>query len=233
MNINKENSLLSAKVIYDISPFSHLDYPDHLSCIVWFSGCNMRCDFCYNADIVFAKGGKYSFHDALEFLKTRVGLLEAVVLSGGEASLQELTLFCHKIKELGFKIKLDTNGTNPTQLQKLIDAKILDFIALDYKAPKEKFYAITHSKNFDAFSDSLNLLLASNIEFEVRTTLHADLLDEKDINTIMDDLKKRGYTKTYFIQEFRDTGVNIGNITKPNIKFDKSLLSKELVVVFR
>jgi pyruvate formate lyase activating enzyme len=193
----------------------------------------MRCDFCYNADIVFAKSGKYSFNDALEFLKTRVGLLEAVVLSGGEASLQELTLFSHKIKELGFKIKLDTNGTNPTQLKKLLDSKMLDFIALDYKATKDKFYAITHSKNFDAFSQSLDLILECDIEFEVRTTLHAELLDEEDINSIIDDLKKRGYAKTYFIQEFRDTGVNIGNITKSKIKFDKSLLSKELIVVFR
>ena len=83
MSINKENSLFNTKVIYDITKFTHLDYPEHLACIVWFSGCNMRCNYCYNKDIVFAKNGVYSYSDVLEFLKRRINLLDSVVLSGG------------------------------------------------------------------------------------------------------------------------------------------------------
>ncbi|MGE3613975.1 MAG: anaerobic ribonucleoside-triphosphate reductase activating protein, partial [Sulfurimonas sp.] len=139
MSTDRENNSLSAKVIYDLTTFTHVDYPDHLSCIVWFSGCNMRCDYCYNKDIVFAKDGKYSYDDILDFLKTRVGLLEAVVLSGGEATSHELLPFCREIKKLGFKIKLDTNGTNFSTIKELLDANLLDYVALDYKAPKDKF----------------------------------------------------------------------------------------------
>lgn len=233
MSTNRENNSLSAKVIYDLTTFTHLDYPDHLSCIVWFSGCNMRCDYCYNKDIVFAKEGKYSYNDILDFLKTRVGLLEAVVLSGGEATSHELLPFCKKIKELGFKIKLDTNGTNSSTIKELLDANLLDYVALDYKAPKEKFTQITHSNKFEEFSKTLELLLRSGLAFEARTTLHADLLNEEDINAIIRDLSERGYTNTYYIQEFLDTGVNIGGIKKPQNRFDKALLRDDLKIIFR
>ena len=129
MSISKENNLENFKVVYDITKFTHLDFPNHLACIVWFSGCNMRCDYCYNKDIVFAKNGVYSYNDVIDFLKTRVGLLDAVVLSGGEATLHELVLFCKEIKKLGFLIKLDTNGTNPHAIKNLLDLNLLDFIA--------------------------------------------------------------------------------------------------------
>lgn len=233
MSTNRENNSLSAKVIYDLTTFTHLDYPDHLSCIVWFSGCNMRCDYCYNKDIVFAKDGKYSYNDILDFLKTRVGLLEAVVLSGGEATSHELLPFCREIKKLGFKIKLDTNGTNFSTIKELLDANLLDYVALDYKAPKDKFTQITHSNKFDEFSKTLDYLIKTEIAFEARTTLHADLLNEEDINTIMQDLKKRGYTNTYYIQEFLDTGVNIGNLKNPKNKINKALLQSDLEIIFR
>lgn len=193
----------------------------------------MRCDYCYNKDIVFAKDGKYSYDDILNFLKTRVGLLEAVVLSGGEATSHELTLFCQKIKELGFKIKLDTNGTNFKQTKELLDLNLLDYVALDYKAPKEKFTQITHSYKFDEFSKTLEYLIKTEMAFEARTTLHADLLNEEDINTIMQDLSERGYTNTYYIQEFLDTGVTIGNLKNPKNKINKTLLQNDLEIVFR
>ncbi|MFA7070634.1 MAG: anaerobic ribonucleoside-triphosphate reductase activating protein [Sulfurimonas sp.] len=233
MNINKENNSLSVKSIYDLTPFSHLDYPEHLSCIVWFSGCNMRCDYCYNKDIVFAKNGKFSPNDVLEFLKKRKGLLEAVVLSGGEATMSELLPFAKAIKELGFKIKLDTNGTNPTLLQELIEQNLLDFIALDFKAPKDKFQAITHSNKYDDFIKSLDFLIKSGFDFEARTTLHADLLDEQDINSIIDELKTRGYKNSYYIQNFCDTGKNIGGISEAKKSFDFDLLKKDINIIIR
>ena len=193
----------------------------------------MRCDYCYNKDIVFAKNGTYSMNDALNFLETRQSLLDGVVLSGGEASLQELTPFCKAIKKLGFSIKLDTNGTNLELIKQLITLKLLDYIALDYKAPKEKFQAITHSRNYDAFSETLTFLIEADFDFEVRTTLHADLLNEEEINLIIKDLKQRNYNRTYYIQEFRVTEENIGNLQKPKSSFDKSHLLDDIKIVWR
>jgi len=219
--------------IYDITPFSALDYPYHLSAIIWFAGCNMRCSYCYNGDIVFSKGRR-SLDEALEFLQRRVGLLDGVVLSGGEATMfSELSEFCRKIKALGFKIKLDTNGTNPQMIKTLIDEEMLDYVALDYKAPAEKFSAITKNQNFSSFEESLELLLKTDIDFEVRTTLHSDLLHEEDINAIASDLEKRGYDGTYYIQDFVQDVGTIGEIENPKTNFDRSSVSSTLAVEYR
>ena len=233
MNTNSENSLFNTKVIYDITKFSHLDYPDHLASIVWFSGCNMRCDFCYNKDIVYAKNGHYTYNDALKFLESRVGLLDAVVLSGGEATSHNLVEFSKEIKKLGFLIKLDTNGTNYNSLSTLIENNLLDYIALDYKAPSKKFTQITQSNQYKQFSNSLDLLIKSKIEFEVRTTLHNDLLDVDDINYIIKDIVQRGYTNKYYVQRFLDTGDNIANLEKSTTFFDESKLISDLEIVWR
>lgn len=233
MSINRENSLPNTKIIYDITKFTHLDFPDHLACIVWFGGCNMRCEYCYNKEIVFAKNGNYTPSDLINFLKTRIALLDGVVLSGGEATDYDLVPLCKEIKNLGFKIKLDTNGTNFQTLQVLCNLNLIDYIALDYKAPEYKFQQITKSSRFEQFSKSLNFLIESGIDFEVRTTVHADLLDEKDINFIIDDLKSRGYDKKYYLQNFLDTGENIGAIQASLKKLDSFFLSKDLEIVFR
>ncbi|MCF6309416.1 MAG: anaerobic ribonucleoside-triphosphate reductase activating protein [Sulfurimonas sp.] len=223
----------TAKVIYDLTAFTHLDYPDHLACIVWFSGCNMRCDYCYNKDIVFAKDGKYSYNDILTFLKSRKNLLDAVVLSGGEASSYDLVEFCQEIKKLGFKIKLDTNGTNFLHVKELIELNLLDFVALDYKAPKDKFTQITHSNNYNDFLKTLDMLIDVDMDFEARTTIHNDLLHVEDINEIMKELKQKGYKNKYYLQSFLDTGTNIAGIGAPTKRFDKSLLSNDLEIVWR
>ena len=238
-NINKENSLASAKlmldekVIYDLTTFTHLDYPNHLACIVWFSGCNMRCDYCYNKDIVFAKTGQYSYKDILEFLKTRQNLLDGVVLSGGEATSHNLIEFCQEIKKLGFKVKLDTNGTNPLQIEELLKLNLLDYIALDHKAPKEKFTQITHSNKYDDFLQTLHIIINSCVEHEVRTTLHSDILDIEDINEIIKTLHTNGYCNTYYIQEFLDTGSSIASLQKPTTHFDKTKLLNLLKIEYR
>ena len=233
MNIESENSLKSSYIIYDITPFTHLDYPEHLAAIFWFSSCNMRCDYCYNPEIVFAKSSAYSLMDALEFLKTRVGLLDAVVLSGGEATLHELSIFTQEIKKLGFLVKLDTNGTNYTRVKELLESNLLDYVALDYKAPEYKFPQITHTDKYEEFSKSLNLLLKYEFDFEVRTTLHNDLLNEDDINFIIKDLIKRGYKATYYLQKFVESETNIGDIKSSKKEFNPQLLSKELKVLWR
>jgi pyruvate formate lyase activating enzyme len=219
--------------IYDITPFSLLDYPEHLSCIVWFGGCNMRCSYCYNSEVVFSQGN-ISVDSLLGFLQRRKGKLEAVVLSGGEATQYlELVGLCASIKALGFKIKLDTNGTNPDMLAKLIELKLIDYVALDYKAPREKFYMITKNKNFDTFLKSLIYLLTCKIDYEVRTTLHNDLLDEEDINAIIRDLGAKGYNKNYYIQEVQLHTKTLGSLQPPIKSFDKNSLCDKLNIVYR
>ncbi len=233
MSINKDVNLFNNKVIYDFTKFTHLDYPNHLACIIWFSGCNIQCNYCYNKDIVFSKNGTYSYKDILNFLENRKGLLDAVVLSGGEATSHSLIPFCQEIKKLGFKIKLDTNGINYQHIEKLIKLNLLDYIALDYKAPKNKYMQITNSNRYDDFSKTLNMLICNFYNFEVRTTVHSDFLNTDDINDIIQDLKTRGYDREYYLQEFLDTGDNIGNLKAPIQLFDKSLLNNDLQIVWR
>ncbi len=221
------------KSLYDITPFTALDYPDHLATIFWFAKCNMRCVYCYNKNIVFGEG-KISEEEALAFLESRVGLLEAVVLSGGEATLyDDLLGFCQKIKQLKFKIKLDTNGLNFNKVHALIENGLVDYIALDYKAPKEKYFEITKDKHFDSFSKTLNFLIQKQFPFEVRTTVHSDLLRVEEINRIIKDLLKRGYGGRYYLQRFVFTEQTIGRVKKEKNPFDTSRLSKELEVVWR
>ena len=224
---------MSEKIIYDITPFTHVDYPGKLAAIVWFNGCNMRCMYCYNSDIVFAKEGNYTVEDLLRFLKKRIGLLDAVVLSGGEPTLQELEPICRKIKELGFEIKLDTNGLKTERIESLVCQELVDYIALDFKAKSEKFGFITGTSQYQRFCNTLDFLIRSGFDFEVRTTVHADLLSAEDINRMMAMLKERGYEGIYYLQKFVETPRNIAHIAKPSRPFDTEALSDALPVVWR
>ena len=134
-----------SKPIYNITPFTLLDYPDKSACIFWYAGCNMRCLYCYNPEIVLGKGTT-TFSEAISFLKSRQGLLDAVVFSGGECLIHKNILDQIKtVKELGFLIKIDTNGSNPNVLKQLIERNLIDYVALDFKGTKNNFQQITRS----------------------------------------------------------------------------------------
>lgn len=184
-----------------ITPFTMLDYPGDIACILWVAGCNMRCLYCHNPQIVLGTG-TLSEEEALAFLQRRKGLLEAVVFSGGEATTWPgLAAFIGKVRRLGFAIKLDTNGLRPDILTSLIEERLLDRVALDYKAPASRFHAVTGAKAFARFARSLDFLCQQDaIPFEVRSTIHADLLDEEDILEMARDLSRRGYRGTYALQ---------------------------------
>lgn len=220
------------RVVYNITRFTTLDYKDNLSCIVWFISCNMRCQYCYNSDIITAKEGAFAIDEVYEFLEKRVGLLDAVVLSGGEATVHDLYPICKKIKEMGFKIKLDTNGSNPKLLKKLISEELLDFIALDFKAPKGKYIEITKTDLYDKFYETLIYLIDKKFDFEVRTTLHEDLLNVEDINEMIDVLVTAGYSKELYIQNFLEVE-NFGNLRQPLTSLDKDRLSEKLEIMWR
>lgn len=219
--------------IYSITKFTTLDYPKHLACIFWFAKCNMACPYCYNPLIVRSRG-TLSIDEALVFLESRIGRLDGVVLSGGECTLYpELEDFCEKIKTRGFKIKIDTNGTHPKLLRTLIDKNLIDYIALDYKAPSYKFQTLTQYRDFDPFSQTLDYLIKTHFPFEVRTTLHHDFLDIPDIQHIIKDLQSRGYKHTYYLQNYLHVEDTLGNTKKQHHKFDFGLLSPVLPIELR
>jgi pyruvate formate lyase activating enzyme len=189
-------------MIYDITPLTMLDYPNQLSAIIWFAGCDMRCPYCYNPDIVNSTGN-INEEALYKFLNTRQKLLDGVVLSGGEATgYKNIIELCYNIKELGYLIKLDTSGSRPEVVKELLENKLLDFVALDYKSPQSTFEKLTSSGLYKEFSTTLDLLInQTDIDFEVRTTVHPGLLGVEDINCIINDLIKRGYNKKYYIQK--------------------------------
>lgn len=187
--------------ICDITPFTLQDFPDTVACIIWFSGCNMLCSYCHNLDLVYESEKKLSMDEVLNFLKTREKKLEGVVFCGGEPTLYPNILeLSQKIKSMGFKIKLDTNGSKPEVIHALLE--YLDFVALDFKSAESNFFEITHSKLYTKFEESLDLLLNSLVEFEVRTTYHSELLSYENINEMIDFLEKKKYKNSYFIQPY-------------------------------
>lgn len=223
-----------AKPIYSITPFTLLDYPHKTACILWFAGCNMRCLYCYNPDIVLGKG-KLSFQEALNFLKTRINLLDGVVLSGGECTLHKNCIkLIIEIKKMGLLVKIDTNGTAPKILETLINENLIDYVALDFKAPTDKFESITNSKLYSEFICSLKLLINSNIPFEVRTTLHSSLLVQNDIQKMIDVLEKFNYKGSYYLQKFmNDTETLAGIENSKHNTINVSSLNTKLSVVLR
>jgi len=224
---------LSIKPIYDITSFTTLDYPGYLAAIIWFQKCNMRCQYCYNPQIVFGEG-KFCEEDAFAFLQKRKGLLDGVVFSGGEATLYNgLFNFAKKIKEMGFLIKLDTNGLLPNVIMGLVEQNLIDFISLDFKAMFDKFKSITQNNHFDLFENTLHYLIQKNFPFEVRTTIHVDLLNEKDVIKMIDYLWEKGYQKPYYLQNFLETDQNIGNIKAPTRLFDRNLLPQNGNIIWR
>ena len=218
----KKNML---KPIYSITPFTMLDYPNHTACILWFAGCNMRCVYCYNPDIVLGKG-KLSIAEATQFLRARQNLLQGVVFSGGECTLHpDLIVLAREAKTMGYLVKVDTNGTKPHVLEKLLSEHLVDYVALDFKGIGKKHAAITVSRTFHAFPKSLSLLQQSTISFEIRTTWHDTLLTVEDLQNMIYYLEERAYKGDYFIQYFRNDVPTLEPLPHASPIFDITQLS--------
>lgn len=222
------------KPISSFTPFTLLDYPHRAACILWYAGCNMRCLYCYNPEIVLGKG-TISFATILEFLNKRKGLLDAVVFSGGECTIHKnIAENIKQAKALGFLVKVDTNGSKPALLKQLIDEKAIDYVALDFKALPSKFENITQSNLYETFEKSLEILLKSNLSFEVRTTYHSDLLNENDLQKMISFLEINNYVGNYYIQHFINDTETLENLeySKKNIS-EANLSTSKINVVFR
>ena len=168
--------------------FTLIDFPGTPAAIVFTQGCNFRCRYCHNPELVYPHLFTPSMpeEEVMSFLQRRQGTLEGVVISGGEPTLQEdLVRFMADIKALGYKTKLDTNGTRPDVLQELIDKKLVDFIAMDLKAPLAKYAAITGVEaNSTVIRQSMDLIVKSGLEYQFRTTYDKEILDDNDIAAI-------------------------------------------------
>lgn len=186
-----------------------LDYPEHTACTLFVPGCNFRCPFCHNSELL---GGDVEFYDEREifaFLQKRKGVLEGVCVTGGEPTLYtDLDRFIRAIKELGYAVKLDTNGFLPDRLKALIDEGLLDYIAMDIKNSPER-YAETAGLPIDRFDitpieKSIDIIMNSGVDYEFRTTVAAELFDE---NSIAGAARMIIGAKKYFLQAFvmRDT----------------------------
>ena len=185
-----------------IDKFSLLDFEDKVSCVLFCKPCNFRCPFCHNGTTVLEADTTIPFDDILEYLKSRKGLIDAVVVSGGEPTLMpDLKEKIVKLKELGFLIKLDTNGTNPEVIKDLYENQLIDYVAMDIKNSFEKYPLTTGVKvvDTDKIKQSIGYLMISGIDYEFRTTLVDEFHDEENIRLMADLLKG---AKKLYLQKF-------------------------------
>lgn len=185
-----------------------LDYPGKVACTLFTAGCNLRCPFCHNASLVTHIDNVVSYDEGeiLDFLGKRQGILEGVCITGGEPLMQSgVTDFIKKVKELGYSVKLDTNGTFPEKLSMLAESKLIDYVAMDIKNCKEK-YALTSGitdLNIGNIEKSVEFLLSGKIGYEFRTTVVTEFHTPQDIGEIAKWIK--GADK-YYLQNFVDSG---------------------------
>lgn len=209
----------------DITPLTFLDYPKKAACIFWYTGCNLRCPYCYNPELVLGRGGGL---DEMAFLRERAGFLDAVVLSGGEASLNpDIVPLCRQIREMGYLVKIDTNGSNPKVIRELLEENLINYVALDHKMPSTRSWRLPGGNVlFDKFKETLRLLQIHCLPHEVRTTVHPGLLDEADILQMIREAHSLGYRNTYYLQFFFDAGKGktLGNLPPPERRYDRRLL---------
>jgi len=182
---------------------SLLDYPEMISAIIWTVGCNFRCPFCYNKDLVTGNAGNIPEKEILEYLEKRKNMLEGLVISGGEPLMQkDITVFCEKIKKLGYLIKIDTNGTFPEKLQELVDKKLVDYIDMDVKAPKNKYDELAGKKvDIKKIQKSIDIIQKSGVDYEFKTTFVPGLLKQEDIIEIGKWLEG---SKKFYLQQFKN-----------------------------
>ena len=183
---------------------SLIDYPGEVCATIFTGGCNLRCPFCHNSELVLDPVALplYPEKEVMDFLARRPGLLGGVCISGGEPTLQEDLLdFITTVKSAGFKVKLDTNGTRPRVLHDLLDRDLLDYVAADIKAPREKYNRLAGvAVDYEAVMRTVTLLRESQAGYEFRTTFVPGLLNKADIVAIAEALTG---CRRYVIQRFK------------------------------
>ena len=181
-----------------------LDFPGHVACTIFLQGCNFRCPFCHNTPLILGTEDMAE-SEILDFLKKRQGLLDGVAVTGGEPLLSpDIDRFFRKIKDLGYPIKLDTNGSFPQKLRELIEDGLVDYVAMDIKNSKEKYAVTAGTERFlPEVEQSVSILLDGKIDFEFRTTVVDELHEPEDFRSIGQWIQG---ANRYFLQGYVDSG---------------------------
>lgn len=212
------------KLIMNIQGFQKLtllDFPGKMACTVFTAGCNLRCPFCHNSRLVIdpEKTSEYSIDEILAYLKKRQGILDGVAITGGEPLLQpDIDQFIKKVRELGFAVKLDTNGTFPDRLKALVEQGLLDYVAMDVKNSPSGYSETVGIGGYDIskIQESIGFLLENKVDYEFRTTVVREFHSVFEIDGIGKMIKG---AKRHYLQAFVDSGELIG--------FDLSAVPKE------
>ncbi len=209
-----------------------LDYPQKVACIIFTQGCNFKCPFCHNADLIDVnKKGTISEDEIFDYLEKRKGVIEGVSITGGEPLLQkDISRFISKVKSLGYKVKIDTNGSDSEKLKKLIEAGLIDYVAMDIKSTFDK-YDITSGKrvSIENIKKSIKIIEESKIDYEFRTTLVKGYHNIEDIKEICKMFNKKS---KYYLQNFiKSDGVLNKNLSGLSIE-ELEKIRKELKIIY-
>ncbi len=195
--------------------FTLIDYPGKIAATVFTVGCNFRCPYCHNPELVLPDKFSETIaeDEIISFLETRKGKIEGLAITGGEPTIfNELPAFIKKVKLLGFVVKLDTNGTNPKMLKELIDNRLIDFVAMDIKAQFSRYNELAGVKvDLAKIKESINLIKNSGLEHEFRTTVPSPILQREDIRVIIDELDDE---KNYIVKPANDDTEMVGGFLK-------------------
>lgn len=216
--------------IAGLQNLSLVDYPGKVAAAIFVHGCNFKCGYCHNPDLLKSECS-YSTteEEVLDYLTRRKHVLDGVVISGGEPTLYpDLPDFTAKIKATGLDVKLDTNGADPVMLETMLKGHLLDYVAIDIKTSPSKYHLVTDKPDVEnAFLASVRLAMLSTVPYEFRTTCMPGLVEEQDIKEIADIVKG---AKNYFLQQFRPLNTfdescqNITPYTKETLELFKSIL---------
>lgn len=207
----------------EISGFEKMtltDYPGYVAAIVFTQGCNFKCPFCHNSDLIYFKKGLIDENEILNYLSKRKNVLDGVVITGGEPTMQnDLVSFLNKVKELGLKVKLDTNGVKPEVLKKIIELNLVDYIAMDIKSSNNNYSVVSGvSVDLDKISESVKLIKESELDFEFRTTVVKNYHTLNDLLSICEFV---GKDSKYFLQNFESSSrvldANLKGFTKDEL----------------
>lgn len=193
--------------LFGLEKLSLVDYDGHTAATVFTGGCNFRCPYCHNGSLVELEKNPYLIdeEEIIAYLTKRKGLLDGLTVTGGEPTLhKDLPDFIRKVKDIGYDVKLDSNGTNPEMLKYLARENLVDYIAMDIKNSPSKYAATIGKQNYDlsAVNESVEFLKKGTVKYEFRTTAITELIDESDFYSIAEWLD--GADK-FFLQKYRDT----------------------------
>ena len=206
-----------------IEKFTLIDYPGKIACMVYTIGCNFRCPYCHNPELVDETTDvRISEQEFFDFLDTRKGMLDGVVITGGEPTMHEdLPRVMQEIKRRGFLVKLDSNGTNPKMLREVIKKTLVDYIAMDIKSPLASYgHTVARPVDTEAIRESVALIMASGVPYEFRTTLVKGMLSLGDIRQIGREIQG---AKLYVLQKFVST-----KILNPQFRHKTSYSDEEM-----